>query len=65
MKIEYKKGKMIVTHPSGHVDTYDKTYLIRFRADRQKSVDDERLSIAEINKCISAVEISEAQVPGV
>ena len=27
MKIEFKDKKKIVTHPSGHVDEYDKAHL--------------------------------------
>jgi hypothetical protein len=29
--IEYKEGKQVVTHPSGHIDIYDIDYIERFK----------------------------------
>lgn len=59
MKIEHKNGKMIVMHPSGHVDEYTKEQLESHRKNIETTITDEnnqllitKMQIAEIEKSL-------------
>ncbi len=55
MKIEYKNGKMIITHPTGHVDIYEETYLKRIKALAEQDRDAAAYSVATIDNLITQV----------
>ncbi len=58
MQIRYEKKMMIVAHPSGHVDSYDETYMKRVKADEQEATDRRTGQVAEIDRIISDIKIS-------
>lgn len=51
MNIEYKNGKKIVTHSTGHVDTYDKAHC-------EKQLEREKLRATETQSAITEIESS-------
>ena len=54
MKIEFINHKKIITHPSGHVDEYDKEHLMKIKQDcvrRYKRITDQiKLIEVDISK---------------
>lgn len=55
IQIEYKDKKVVLTHPSGHVDIYDETYLKRIKALAEQDRDAAAYSVATIDNLITQV----------
>lgn len=58
MNIEYKKGEMIVTHPSGHVDRYQQTDIDMQKATIQDQIDE--LKNAKVDLIIRGNKITDS-----
>jgi len=55
MQIVYKDKKMIITHPSGHVDIYDETHLQKIKAMMEQDRDAVVQGIATLDNHITQV----------
>jgi len=53
MKIEFKDHKKVITHPTGHINEYDKDYLIKIKGYLIKNRDRLEKQISEIEADIS------------
>lgn len=58
MKIEYKNGEMIITHPSGHVDKYQRTDIEREKVSMQDQAAKIQDGIAALDGYISKIQTS-------
>jgi len=58
MKVEYKEGKMIVKHSSGHIDTYEKSDCEKWLTSAQLRVTEAEVSVTEIEDIIKAIDES-------
>jgi len=58
IKIEYKKGEMVLTHPSGHVDRYQRTDLEMQRVNIQEQIADLQKSRTGIVNRITLIQES-------
>ena len=58
MNIEYNNGKMIITHPSGHIDTYDKTHLEQSLEYAKQSEEAAKAIVEDIESHIGAIDDS-------
>lgn len=58
MKIDYKNGKMIVKHPSGHVDEYTKEQLESEKKNREAGIVSENNELLIVKMQIAETENS-------
>lgn len=58
MQIKYKKKKMIIEHPSGHVDIYDEAHLQLIKAGQQRDRDTMVQVIADLDNHIAQIRSS-------
>ncbi len=58
MHIEYKDKKMVITHPSGHVDIYDEAYLKDLKGIEEQRRDSAAQSVAILDDSITQVKVS-------
>lgn len=58
MIIEFKKGQMIITHPSGHVDRYERLDLEKQKVIVQKQIDRLKNDLVYFSNNISNIQKS-------
>lgn len=63
MKIEYKDGKMIITHPSGVVNEYDKAEILRQRHAVELDILAAQDEIKYHDACMSKIDKSVTKPP--
>jgi len=63
MIIEYKNGDMIVTHESGHVDTYNIEHIEKFKSNIVKTITRRQETEAGIDEHLEAMNASKISEP--
>lgn len=58
MKIEFEKGEMIVTHPSGHVDRYQRSDIDMQKIRVQEQIDELKFVLDILTNCAIKIQNS-------
>lgn len=62
MRIEYKKGEMIVTHESGHVDRYQRTDLESEKVNIEQQGARNQTALDTVNSDIQKINLSIGEI---
>lgn len=58
MIIDFAEGKLIVRHPSGHVDSYDKGYVKQLKATLEQELIELKVEIARYGIYLKSMSVT-------